>query len=192
MPTTIQIKYSETPGAAPTTSDITVPAELALNVADGQLYTRDASDNIIKLGSSSSTGGDNTFEGNVTVDGDVDVGGDLSVTGDVVFSGGGVIRPGVVNSTATSYTLASTDENKLIIITNASAISVTAPLEATTSLPIGFITHIHQGGAGQITIAGEGGVTVNSALSLVTRAQYSALSLFKVGTNEWVAVGDQE
>ena len=180
MPTTLQQKYSATPGADPTTSDLTVPAQLAINVADGQLYTRDADDNIRKLGGATNIAGDTTFEGDVTVE------------GDIIFQGSPVIRPGVVNSVATTYNLTLTDENKIILISNSSAITVNVPLNATTPLPIGFITHIHQAGTGQITLDPEGAAVVNAASSLSTRAQYSALSLFKVAEDAWVVVGDQE
>lgn len=179
MPTTLQIKYSTTTGSAPTTDDLTVPAELAVNVTDGQLFTRDGSGNIRKLTGKTDSSGNTTIEG------------DLTIEGDIAFEGSAVIRPGVVNSTATSYTVSSTDENKIVLITNASAIAVTIPLNATDPLPIGFITHLHQGGAGQITLAGEGATVVNAASSLSTRAQYSALSVFKVAEDAWVVVGDQ-
>ena len=180
MPTTLQQKYSATPGDAPTTADLTVPAQLAINVADGQLYTRDDDDNIRKLGGSTDVNGDTTFEGDVIVE------------GDIVFQGSSAIRPGVINSTATSYDITLTDENKLILITSASAISVNVPLNATTPLPIGFITHVHQGGAGQVTLVAEFGVSVNASSSLSTRGQYAALSVFKVAENTWVVVGDQQ
>lgn len=210
MPTTLQIKYSTTTTAAPTTADLTVPAELAVNVTDGQLYTRDDLDNIRKLGGATDSSGNVTFSNNVTVGGDLTVTGDTNidggttitgntivegnttVEGNLVVEGTTTIRPGVINSAATTYTLDADDENKLILFSSGSAVTITVPLEATTSLPIGFITHLHQGGAGQLTVVGEGGVTVNAASSLLTRTQYSALSLFKVAENSWTVVGDQE
>jgi hypothetical protein len=93
MPTTIQIQYSDTPGAAPTTLDLTVPAELAVNVADGQLYTRDTANNIRKLGGATDINGDTTFDGDVIVEGDLVVTnttfleGDLIVEGDTTIEG---------------------------------------------------------------------------------------------------------
>jgi hypothetical protein len=101
-------------------------------------------------------------------------------------------RPNIVNDTGTSYTLDGDDEHAIIIISNAGAITVTAPNDTTENLPLGYITHLYQGGAGQITVAGEGGVTINSSSTLKTRAQYSALSLIKVAANTFYLIGDQE
>jgi hypothetical protein len=98
------------------------------------------------------------------------------------------VRPGVIESTATLYEVADSDENNIIRITNANPISVVLHLAA----PIGFISHFHQGGAGQITISAEAGATVVSSRSLTTSAQYAALSAFKLSATEWSVVGDQE
>ena len=47
-------------------------------------------------------------------------------------------------------------------------------------------------GAGQVTVAAAGGVTVNATPGLKLRAQYSAASCIKYGTDTWVLVGDLE
>jgi len=99
-----------------------------------------------------------------------------------------LVRPGVIESTATLYITEDSDENNIVRITNASAISVVLHLAA----PIGVIIHFHQGGAGQITVSAAVGATVTSSRSLVTAAQYAALSVFKLSATEWTLVGDQE
>lgn len=55
MPSVIQTKYGTTSGAAPTTGDCTVPGELALNVTDKKLYSRDNADTIIQVGEQDGT-----------------------------------------------------------------------------------------------------------------------------------------
>lgn len=100
-------------------------------------------------------------------------------------------RPGVNDQSGTTYTLATTDEAKMVICTNASAITVTVPSDTTADLPIGFICHIHQGGAGQVTLSPDTGVTIDYATSLATRTQYSALSVMKTAANTFKVVGDQ-
>ena len=101
-------------------------------------------------------------------------------------------RPSINNQTGTTYTVTSADELAIVICTNASAITVTVPKDATDNLPVGYITNIFQGGAGQVTVAPEdGAVTVNSALTLSTRAQYSSVSLIKVAANSFYLIGDQ-
>lgn len=59
MPTPIQLKYSSTAAAIPTTGDLTVEGEVAVNTADKFMYTRDNGDNIVKLGIQDGTGDGN-------------------------------------------------------------------------------------------------------------------------------------
>lgn len=178
MPTPIKIKNSQTADAAPTTGDL-VAAELALNLADGQLYYRDHNSNIRKLTGKTDTSGNVTYEGDVTYG------------GDVVYSSSPVIRPTIITDATTARTITATDENAVILFTSSSAVSVTLPLDSTEDLADGFIVHIHQDGTGQVTIAGEGGVTVKVSDSAVTRAQYSSLSVIKTGADEFKVIGDQ-
>lgn len=56
MATTIITKYSVTSGAKPTTSDI-VQGELAVNLTDRRLYSRNNSDTIVQVGGIGATGG---------------------------------------------------------------------------------------------------------------------------------------
>lgn len=56
MASTIIIKNSVTTGSKPTTSDI-VQGELAVNLVDRRLYSRDDSDTIVQVGGIGATGG---------------------------------------------------------------------------------------------------------------------------------------
>ena len=49
MATVIKIKRNETSGNAPTTADI-VQGEVAVNTADQEIYLRDSTDAIVKIG----------------------------------------------------------------------------------------------------------------------------------------------
>ena len=82
---------------------------------------------------------------------------------------GGII---VDNSKTAGFTLAATDNNKVFLITSATAVTVTVP----TSLPVGVTCQIIQGGAGTITMSGSG-VTLNSSNGLTTRATNSVIGL---------------
>lgn len=92
--------------------------------------------------------------------------------------------------TGTTYTVALTDNNTILLLSNAGAITLTVPANATTACPIGFVCYPAQTGAGQVTVAAAGGVTVRTAASLTTRAQYSLLGLVKTDTNTWLLYGD--
>jgi hypothetical protein len=89
------------------------------------------------------------------------------------------------NSKNAGFTLAAADNNKVFLITSASAITVTVP----STLPIGFSCQIIQGGAGAITIAGSG-VTLNSSNGFVTRATNSVIGLVMNSTTTGFVMGD--
>lgn len=97
--------------------------------------------------------------------------------------------------TGTTYTFVLADaDNKLVTLSNASAIAATIPLNSSVAFPTGTQLNIIQIGAGQVTVSGAGGVTLVSAASTSstpkTRAQYSAMTLIKRDTDTWYAVGD--
>jgi hypothetical protein len=89
------------------------------------------------------------------------------------------------NSKNAGFTLSAADNNKVFLITSASAITVTVP----STLPIGFSCQIIQGGAGAITIAGSG-VTLNSSNGFVTRATNSVIGLVMNSTTTGFVMGD--
>lgn len=96
--------------------------------------------------------------------------------------------------TGTTYTLVLSDKDKLVTLNNAAAIALTVPLNSSVAYPTGSVVNIQQLGAGQVTIQGAAGVTITStgatATAPVTRAQYSAASIIKVGTDSWTVIGD--
>lgn len=95
---------------------------------------------------------------------------------------GGII---VDNSKTAGFTLAASDNNKVFLITSATAVTVTVP----TSLPIGFTCQIIQGGAGTITMSGSS-VTLNSSNGLTTRATNSVIGLVMNTTTTGFVFGD--
>jgi len=93
--------------------------------------------------------------------------------------------------TGTTYTLVLTDDGKLVTCDNASAITLTIPLNSSVAFGIGTQINIMQLGAGQITIAGAGGVTLRSEGSkLKLKGQYAVASCAKIATDTWVIVGN--
>jgi len=121
------------------------------------------------------------------VDGDVLSASDVNATNEGVND----LAFGQFNAqTGTTYTLALTDVAKVVSLTNASAITLTIPTNATTAFPIGTQILLYQGGAGQVTIGGAG-VTIRSQGSkLKITAQYAVAGILKVATDEWVAFGN--
>lgn len=97
---------------------------------------------------------------------------------------------GVNAQAGTSYTPVLADRGKLVTLTNAGAITVTLPSNATAAFPIGAQIDFVVLGAGMATFAAGSGATANATPSLVTRAQYSAATAIKISTNGWLVVGD--
>lgn len=104
------------------------------------------------------------------------------------------INLGINTQTGTTYTTVLDDNGKLVTLSNASAIAVTIPLNASVAYPVGAQLNLAQTGAGQVTVAGDSGVTVVStgatAATPKTRAQYSTLTCVQTSTDNWLVMGD--
>lgn len=96
----------------------------------------------------------------------------------------------VINAQTASYTLTLADASKLVEVSDASANTVTIPLNSSVAFPTGTQISVLQTGAGQTTIAGTSGVTLNSTPGTKLRAQWSACTIIKRATDTWVVVGD--
>jgi hypothetical protein len=108
---------------------------------------------------------------------------------------GGTVSPSTPLTTnaqtGTTYTFVLTDANNTMVeMSNASAITATVPLNSSVAFPVGCQINILQTGAGQVTFVGAVGVTVNATPGLKLRAQWSAATLIKRGTDTWVLSGD--
>ena len=100
----------------------------------------------------------------------------------------------VINSqSGSTYTLVLSDaaQNAMLSLTNASSAAVTIPAESAVAFPVGAVVNLIQLGAGQVTVAGDTGVTLNSEGSkFKTKAQYAVASLLKTGNDSWVMFGN--
>ena len=98
---------------------------------------------------------------------------------------------GLNTQTGTAYTLVLGDGQNMVTMNNASANTVTVPLNASVAFPIGTTVAIQQLGAGKTTVAATGGVTLNylSTLTLAIVGQYGVAQLIKTGTDTWTLFG---
>jgi hypothetical protein len=95
------------------------------------------------------------------------------------------------DQTGTTYTLQLSDAGKLVTLSNAAAITLTVPDNATEAFTAGHRIDLVQLGAGQVTIDPAGGVTVNAKDGNDKLAgQYSAASLVYQGSDVWLLIGD--
>lgn len=94
------------------------------------------------------------------------------------------------DQTGTSYTFVLADSSRLVRVSNASAITVTIPTNASVAYELGAMLSWAQQGAGAIQVVGDSGVTARIPNGDTTNAQYSMAYAVKVGTNEWYVSGD--
>lgn len=95
----------------------------------------------------------------------------------------------ITTDATTARTLAITDANDYIRFTSSSDTILTVPLNSAVAFDIGTKIDIFRAGAGNLTVAATGGVTINKAEGLKIAAQYKGASLIKVGTDEWDLIG---
>jgi len=105
---------------------------------------------------------------------------------------GGISYQNIFNAqSGTTYTLALTDQNKIIEMSNAGAITLTIPTNASVALPIGTEIQVIQSGAGQVTIEAAIGVTTKSKSGQLKIAnQNTGVTLVKRDTNDWYVIGN--
>jgi hypothetical protein len=120
----------------------------------------------------------------------------ITATSGVAFSDGTQTKVGVpsittIDARTASYTLSAlTERDSIIEISNASATTLTIPLNSSVAYPVGTTIDIIQTGAGQVTIGNAVGVTVNATPGLKLRTQWSSATLLKRATNTWLVYGD--
>lgn len=92
--------------------------------------------------------------------------------------------------TGTTYTLVLSDSAKVVTLNNASAIALTVPTNASVAFAIGAQVNLVQLGAGQVTVGGASVTLRSQGSKLKLNGQYSAATLLKINTDEWVLVGN--
>jgi hypothetical protein len=107
---------------------------------------------------------------------------------------GATIGTSIINltlnaQTGTTYTPVLADNGKLVTLSNASAITLTVPTNASVAYATGAQINIQAIGAGQVTVVGDTGVTVNGTGTKL-RAQWSAATIVKTATDTWTLIGD--
>jgi prophage DNA circulation protein len=85
-----------------------------------------------------------------------------------------------------NYTLVIGDAGKIVQMNKSGTATLTVPTNASVAFPTGTIVGVYNRSSDDVTIAGDGGVTVRND---GTVPQYGEISLRKRATDEWVMVG---
>jgi hypothetical protein len=93
---------------------------------------------------------------------------------------------GINPQVGTTYTLIASDQDKLVTLSNASAITLTIPAGVFSA---GQAINIQQIGAGQVTIQGDGTSTFTGTGTKLSK-QYSAAIVLCTGSNTFTLIGD--
>jgi hypothetical protein len=118
-----------------------------------------------------------------------------ATTGDVLSASmyNGLVAYTINEQTGTSYTPVLADQYQVLITrSNASASTLTIPLNSSVAFATGTVITVLNKGAGVVTISGAGGVTVTSGgatSASPTLAQYKSCALIKLATDSWYVVG---
>lgn len=90
------------------------------------------------------------------------------------------------NQTGTAYTLLASDAGKVVVLDNASAITVTVP----SGLEAGFNCSFVQKGAGQVTFSASSTTINNRQSHTKINAQYGVATLLAYAADTFVLAGD--
>jgi len=95
--------------------------------------------------------------------------------------------PALNPQTGTAYTLQASDRGKIVVLSNAGAITLTVP----QNLGAGFNCFVVQGGAGQVTVAAGSGATVSNRSGHTKLAGQNAMgSIVAIAASTYLLGGD--
>lgn len=116
-------------------------------------------------------------------------------TGDVLSAASynSIVQFTLNDQTGTTYTPVLTDQYQVLVTrSNASASTMTIPLNSSVAFPVGTCISVLNKGAGAVTISGAAGVTVLSAGATAASPvlnQYKSCALIQTSANNWYVVG---
>ena len=142
--------------------------------------------------------GSNTIEttGNITggnVNGDNVIADNITVSANITADYYLNLRSIPYTVAGTTYSLVDGDQDRTIVTTSSSNVTITVEDDSTVEFPLGTSISILQVGTGQVTLANAATVTLNSPGNigaLSNRYQFTTCGVYKYAANTWVAFGD--
>ena len=115
--------------------------------------------------------------------------------GHTAAASGGTLTAGAIyygfNSNTGNYTLALTDQGKVLPFSTTSTGTITIPLNSSVAFPTGSVVNFIQTGTGPMLVTGSSGVAIQSESSkLKLKGQYAVAGALKTDTDTWVLFGN--
>jgi hypothetical protein len=182
---------SNVPTATTVTGDVTISSAGVTAIGSGVIVDADinaaAAITKTKISGTAIVASDTGVVTSAMIADSTIVDGDISSSADIAR---GKIADLITNAQGASYTLVLADKNKVVEMNVAVANNLSVPSNTTVAFPVGTQIIVVQTGAGQTTLLGDSGVTINGTPGTKLRAQWSGVTLIKRATNTWVALGD--
>jgi hypothetical protein len=97
---------------------------------------------------------------------------------------------GTAATAGSTYVLTTADSGRLLMCAGTASGTVQVPLNSTQPFAVGQKVDLVQMGTGLVTVTIASGGTLDSTPSAILRTKYSAASVVKINTNEWLLMGD--
>jgi hypothetical protein len=95
-----------------------------------------------------------------------------------------------IDTKTADYTLVLADAGRVIEFNSASNLTLTVPTNATVAFATGTTIVVTRRGTGDVTVAGPGVDLRSGGSKLKIGQQYAGIALIKIGTDEWMVLGD--
>ena len=97
---------------------------------------------------------------------------------------------GTAATAGSTYVLTTADSGRLLMCAGTASGTVQVPLNSTQPFAVGQKVDLVQMGTGLVTVTIASGGTLDYTPSAILRTKYSAASVVKINTDEWLLMGD--
>ena len=177
---------SDTSGSAQGTTKKVTVADLVAAAPQGDLVASNNLSDVVSAGTARTNLGLGDAATKTVGTADTNV---LAVSSGTVDLGGNKLQDfdaSINDQTGTTYTLVAGDNGKVVVLNNASAVTVTVP----SGLGVGFNCSFVQKGAGQVSFSASGTTINNRQSHTKINGQYGVASIVAYAADTYILAGD--
>ena len=177
---------SDTSGSAQGTTKKVTVADLVAAAPQGDLVASNNLSDVVSAGTARTNLGLGDAATKTVGTADTNV---LAVSSGTVDLGGNKLEDfdaSINDQTGTTYTLVAGDNGKVVVLNNASAVTVTVP----SGLGVGFNCSFVQKGAGQVSFSASGTTINNRQSHTKINGQYGVASIVAYAADTYILAGD--